>query len=89
MTDEHLDDDQIQRAMDGLEEERAQLRRAEEQAATEPGELTRLRTRLEEIRVELDRLFDLRHQRGALRSAGQDPDRAQERDAGTVEGYLG
>ena len=45
--------------------------------------------RLEAIRVELDRLYDLRHQRRGLRSAGEDPDNASERDAGTVEGYLG
>jgi predicted nuclease with TOPRIM domain len=89
MSDAHLDDEQIQQRIDELEDERGRLRRAEEQAATEPDELARLRARLEEIRVELDRLFDLRHQRRALRSAGQDPDQAQERDPGTVEGYLG
>ena len=45
--------------------------------------------RLEEVRVELDRLWDLLRQRRALRNAGQDPDDASERDAGTVENYLG
>ena len=45
--------------------------------------------RLEEVRVELDRLWDLMRQRRALRNAGQDPDDASERDAGTVENYLG
>jgi hypothetical protein len=89
MTDGHLNDDEIEQAVDRLEEERGALRREEEQAATRPEELAKLRARLEDIRVELDRLYDLRHQRRALRSAGQDPDQAQERDAGTVEGYLG
>jgi hypothetical protein len=46
-------------------------------------------TRLEEVRVELDRLWDLMRQRRALRDAGGDPDDASERDAGTVENYLG
>jgi hypothetical protein len=41
------------------------------------------------VRVELDRLWDLMRQRRALRNAGQDPDDASERDAGTVENYLG
>ena len=45
--------------------------------------------RLEEVRVELDRLWDLLRQRRALRNAGQDPDDASERDASTVENYLG
>jgi hypothetical protein len=89
MTDGHLNDDQIEQAVDRLEEQRGTLRREEEQAATRPEELAGLRAQLEDIRVELDRLYDLRHQRRALRSAGRDPDQAQERDAGTVEGYLG
>ena len=45
--------------------------------------------RLEEVRVELDRLWDLIRQRRALRDAGGDPDAASERDAATVENYLG
>jgi hypothetical protein len=45
--------------------------------------------RLEEVRVELDRLWDYLRQRRALRDAGQDPADAQMRDAGTVERYLG
>src|SRR5687768_3183759 len=45
--------------------------------------------RLEAVRVELDRLWDLLRQRRALRNAGQDPDDASERDADTVENYLG
>ena len=45
--------------------------------------------RLEAIRIELDRLWDLLRQRRAKRDAGQDPDDASERDADTVENYLG
>jgi hypothetical protein len=44
--------------------------------------------RLEEIRVELDRTWDLLRQRRARRSAGADPEGASQRDADTVEHYL-
>jgi hypothetical protein len=46
------------------------------------------RERLKQIAVTLDQCWDLLHQRRALRSAGEDPDDARVRDAGTVEGYL-
>ena len=44
--------------------------------------------RLAEIKVELDRYWDLLRQRRARRRAGQDPDGASPRDADTVEHYL-
>jgi hypothetical protein len=44
--------------------------------------------RLEAIRVELDRYWDLLRQRRARRRAGQDPEGASPRDADTVEHYL-
>jgi hypothetical protein len=44
--------------------------------------------RLEQIRVELDRTWDLLRQRRARRSAGADPAGASPRDADTVEHYL-
>jgi predicted nuclease with TOPRIM domain len=44
--------------------------------------------RLEEIRVELDRSWDLLRQRRARRRAGQDPEGASARDPDTVEHYL-
>jgi Protein of unknown function (DUF2630) len=43
--------------------------------------------RLDAIRVELDRCYDLLHQRQARVAAGLDPDEAQVRSAETVEGY--
>ena len=43
--------------------------------------------RLESIRVELDRAYDLLHQRAARRSAGLDPGDAAARSGETVEGY--
>ena len=44
--------------------------------------------RLAEIKVELDRYWDLLRQRRARRRAGEDPDGASPRDADTVEHYL-
>ncbi len=46
------------------------------------------RDRLKELGVQLDQCWDLLHQRRARRSAGMDPDQAEIRDEGTVEGYL-
>jgi hypothetical protein len=46
------------------------------------------RSRLAEITVQLDRFYDLLHQRQGLRDAGANPDRAKMRDAKTVEGYV-
>jgi len=43
--------------------------------------------RLEAIKVELDRCFDLLHQREARRSAGLDPSEATLRPAEIVERY--
>jgi hypothetical protein len=45
------------------------------------------RERLEAIRVELDRCYDLLHQRQARVAAGQDPDSAEARSADIVEHY--
>jgi hypothetical protein len=43
--------------------------------------------RLEAIKVELDRAYDLLHQREARRAAGLDPDEASARSAEVVEHY--
>ena len=45
------------------------------------------RRRLEDLKVSLDRLWDLLRQRRALREAGLDPDAASERPPEVVEGY--
>jgi hypothetical protein len=47
------------------------------------------RTRLQALEVELDQCWDLLRQRRAKREFGENPDDAQARPAGTVEGYLG
>ena len=43
--------------------------------------------RLEAVRIELDRYWDLLRQRRAREAAGIDPDGASIRDEGTVEHY--
>jgi hypothetical protein len=43
--------------------------------------------RLDAIKVELDRCYDLLHQRQARAAAGLDPNEAEVRSAETVEGY--
>ncbi len=64
----------------------------EEHELWKDGESGRLdaagRKRLEEIGVQLDRFYDLLHQRQGLRDAGANPDRAKMRSAKTVEGYV-
>jgi uncharacterized protein DUF2630 len=45
--------------------------------------------RLADVRVELDRYWDLLRQRRAREEYGEDPDAASIRDADTVEGYEG
>ena len=45
------------------------------------------RDRLQAIKVELDRCYDLLHQRQGRRDAGRDPSGASLRAARTVEGY--
>lgn len=77
-------DEQIQAQIDLLEQERMQLRGRE---SGEDPTLDADRARLEEIRVELDRLWDFLRQRIALRNAGMDPDEATERSADIVEKY--
>ena len=77
-------DEQIEAQIESLEAEREKLREREGHA--DPS-LEDDVARLEEIRVDLDRLWDLLRQRRALRSAGEDPDLASERAAEVVERY--
>jgi len=44
-------------------------------------------TKLRSLEVALDQCWDLLRQRRGLRDRGDDPDTAEVRDAGTVEGY--
>jgi hypothetical protein len=86
-----LDDEQVQARIEELEQEELRLRTDESTAADGKAreQVAADAKRLAAIRIELDRLWDYLRQRRALRNAGQDPDGAQMRDAGTVEHYLG
>lgn len=77
-------DEQIESQIEVLESERERLRQKE--GMIDPT-LEQDAARLEEIRVDLDRLWDLLRQRRALRGAGENPDLASERSAQIVERY--
>jgi hypothetical protein len=78
-----MTDEQIEARIDELVAEEQTIER--DAAGAGPNETRH--ERLEALRVELDRLWDLLRQRRALRNAGQDPDAAAERSADTVERY--
>jgi len=78
-----IDDDVFGR-INALSEEEEQLW---EHAGDGHGLTTEEHERLEAIKVELDRAYDLLHQREARRAAGQDPREAEARPAEVVEGY--
>ena len=77
-------DEQISAQIEQLEQERESLFKRE--ALDDPSRASDA-DRLETIRVDLDRLWDLLRQRRALRDAGQNPNLADERAAETVERY--
>jgi hypothetical protein len=58
-----------------------------EKAGDGSGLSERERDRLQVIKVELDRCYDLLHQRQGRRDAGENPSGATPRTARTVEGY--
>jgi hypothetical protein len=78
-------DEQISAQIERLEHERETLFKRE--ATDDNSSRAADADRLEAIRVDLDRLWDLLRQRRALRNAGQDPNLADERAAETVERY--
>jgi Protein of unknown function (DUF2630) len=79
-----MDDRQLLDRIGALVKEEHTLERAATDAGLDEGQETRLR----ELEVQLDQCWDLLRQRRARRDAGQDPDSAQVRPEGTVEGYL-
>ena len=79
-----MDDKQVMDRIGALVEEEHTL----ERQATGGGLDENQEVRLRELEVQLDQCWDLLRQRRARRDAGQDPDIAQVRPEGTVEGYL-
>jgi hypothetical protein len=78
-----MDDSSVLGDIEGLVEEERELLASGEGKGPDPER----DKRLEEIKVELDRCWDLLRQRRAKEEFGEDPDEASERDAKTVEGY--
>jgi hypothetical protein len=82
-----MSDESIAARIERLVNEEKQLRGREQTDRSDPGALDQDTERLRAVEVELDQCWDLLRQRRALRDAGADPNQAQARDAGTVEGY--
>jgi hypothetical protein len=79
-----MDDSGIHQHIEELvAEEHRLLELAGQSAGLDSGQ----HARLEAVRVELDRYWDLLRQRRAREEFGQDPDGAQLRSADTVEHY--
>jgi Protein of unknown function (DUF2630) len=78
-----MDDNQAMGRIDELVAEEQALFERESHGRLEEGD----HQRLAEIRVSLDRCWDLLRQRRAKREFGLDPDDAQPRSADTVEHY--
>ena len=78
-----MDDPQIHGTIENLVAEEHELWERESTGEASEDD----RRRLEEIRVSLERCWDLLRQRRARRDAGQDPDTAAERPPEVVEDY--
>ena len=79
-----MDDHDIVEHINQLAAEEQRLEEAHVGEGLSDDELKRKR----ELEVALDKSGTCLRQRRAKRHAGQDPDAAQERSTGTVEGYL-
>jgi hypothetical protein len=79
-----MNNEQVSETIERLVEEEHRLLRQAEQGGLGPEE----RRRLDAVKVELDRYWDLLRQRRAREEFGLDPDQAGPRDEPTVEGYL-
>jgi hypothetical protein len=78
-----MSDRTVQDHIEALVEEEQRLLHAGGGAEEDPDR----HKRLEEVKVELDRCWDLLRQRRALEEFGRDPDDAEVRPADTVERY--
>jgi hypothetical protein len=78
-----LDDHDIIERIDNLVDEEKNLRQQAEGQGLADDDIARL----QRLEVALDQCWDLLRQRRGLRDRGENPDQAEVRDAGTVEGY--
>jgi hypothetical protein len=79
-----MTDEEIQETIEALVAEEHELLGRGEGRGLSPEQ----HERLEAVRVELDRYWDLLRQRRAREEFGLDPDPVQPRDPDTVENYL-
>ncbi len=79
-----MDDSQVQDHIEALVAEEHRLY----DSVREGGQTDAHRARLEEIRIQLDRYWDLLRQRRAQEEFGGNPDSVQIRPEDTVEKYL-
>lgn len=79
-----MDDAEIVHRISKLAEEEHQL----ELSHVGDGLSEEEQKRLHSVEVALDECYDLLRQRRARRSAGENPDKAEVRPEGVVEGYL-
>lgn len=82
-----MTDESVAARIERLVAEEHDLLQQEQRDRTDTNRLDQDHDRLEDVRVELDRCWDLLRQRRALRDAGGDPDDAEVRDADVVEKY--
>jgi hypothetical protein len=78
-----VDDQQALSRIDQLVQEEEQLLHRHEGEGLSSED----HARMEELKVQLDKLWDYLRQRRALRQYGDNPDDASMRDGGTVEDY--
>ena len=83
-----MDDQSLRSRIESLVDEEHRLQQDERSRAGTDADLGQDRDRLQEVSLELDQCWDLLRRRRALREAGANPDDAEPRDPGTVEGYL-
>ena len=83
-----MSDGSIAARIETLVDEERDLRRREQADRHDERLLEEDRERLDAVKVELDRCWDLLRQRRALEEFGEDPDQAEVRDERTVERYL-
>ena len=79
-----MNDDQVSATIERLVAEEHRLLSQAEQGGLGPEDHSRLET----VKVDLDRYWDLLRQRRAREEFALDPDRVGPRDEPTVEGYL-
>jgi len=82
-----MTDESVAARIERLVTEEHELLQQEQRDRTDTERLDHDHERLEDVRVELDRCWDLLRQRRALRDAGGDPEAAEVRDADVVENY--